>query len=127
MKLKDKSFSIKKLFKSFKYAFNGIVIGFRGEQNLLVDFVCSVLVIILGFILHISKLDFICLFIMIGLVFMAELFNTSLEYLVDLVSPEYNTLAGNSKDCAAGAVLVMAIISVVVGGIIFIPRILALL
>ena len=124
MKLKDKSFSIKKLFKSFKYAFNGIVIGFRGEQNLLVDFFCSVLVIILGFILHISKLDFICLF---GLVFMAELFNTSLEYLVDLVSPEYNTLAGNSKDCAAGAVLVMAIISAVVGGIIFIPRILALL
>jgi diacylglycerol kinase len=77
----------------------------------------------MGFLLHISALEFAILFVVIGAVFVAEMFNTVMEICVDLASPGYHPLAGIAKDVAAGAVLFNAIIAVIVGLCIFLPHI----
>jgi diacylglycerol kinase len=82
----------------------------------------TVLVIIFGWILRISITEWLLCLLCFGLVFTAEMVNTAIENVVDLVSPQQNKLAGKAKDIAAGAVLVSAIISACVGLIIFIPK-----
>lgn len=112
----------KRLVNSFKYAFEGIKEAFQGEQNLRIHVIMAILVIISGFIVQISKNEwFICL-ILIGLVFMAEFFNTAIENTVDLITREYNPMAKKAKDIASGAVLIVAIISAIIGLMIFIPK-----
>ena len=121
--LKDKKFSWKRLVNSFKYAFTGIKTAYLGEQNLRIHTIMAILVIICGFLFKISYIEwFICL-VLIGLVLMAEFFNTSIEYVVDLASPGINDLAKAAKDVASAGVLVMAIISAIIGLIIFVPKI----
>lgn len=75
-----------------------------------------------GWYVHLSPAEWTSIVMAIGLVLVAELLNTAVELLVDLVSPGFNAQAGKVKDIAAGAVLVAAILSVVVGAIIFIPK-----
>ncbi len=121
--LKGKKFSWKRLVNSFKYAFTGIKTAYLGEQNLRIHTIMAILVIICGFLFKISYIEwFICL-VLIGLVLMAEFFNTSIEYVVDLASPGINDLAKAAKDIASAGVLVMAIISAIIGLIIFVPKI----
>ena len=86
-----------------------------------------ILVILAGIILKIDALDWIILIIMISLVISAELFNTTIETVVDMITKEKNEKAKIAKDVAAGAVLVLAIGSVIIGLIIFIPKILNLI
>ena len=114
----------KKLINSFKYALTGIVTSFKTERNMKIHMLVMILVIIVGMILKISALDWIILVIMFALVISAELFNTTIETVVDMITMEKNEKAKVAKDVAAGAVLVLAIASVVVGLIIFIPKIL---
>ena len=83
-----------------------------------------VLVIILGFLLKLTKWEWITCIILFGLVISAELMNTAIETLTDIAMPEKNPKAKLTKDVAAGGVLVMAIISVIVGLMIFVPKIL---
>ena len=78
-------------------------------------------------LLKINKTEFIIIIIVIGLVLVTEIINTAIERLVDLVSPEYNKLAGEVKDIMAFAVFLMAIVSLIVGIIIFMPKIINLL
>lgn len=112
----------KRLTGSFKYAWSGIVQTYKGEQNLKIHTFISILVIVFGFFLKISLMEwFICL-ILIGLVLMSEFFNTAIEYVVDLASPKIHPLAKAAKDTASAGVLIMAIMSAIVGGIIFIPK-----
>ncbi len=113
----------KRLRNSFKYASSGIIQAYIGEQNLKIHTVIAILVLIFGVLLRISKLEFIICLVLIGLVLMAEFFNTAIEYVVDLASPEVHPLAKAAKDTAAAGVLMMAIISAVVGLIIFVPKI----
>src|SRR5688572_20849732 len=80
----------------------------------------------LGWFFHIKNSEWCWIILAIGLVWMAEIFNTALEKLTDLVSPEYNELAGKAKDLAAGAVLMAAFTAVVIGCLIFFPYIEAL-
>lgn len=75
-----------------------------------------------GWYVRLSSAEWTCIVMAIGLVLVAELLNTGIELLVDLVSPGFNAQAGKVKDIAAGAVLVAACISVVAGAIIFIPK-----
>lgn len=82
----------------------------------------AVLVLGLGYVLKISSVEWITVVLCIGLVFSAEMFNTALEILVDKVSPQKDPIAGKIKDISAGAVLIAAIISVIVGVIIFLPK-----
>ena len=81
----------------------------------------------LGLLLDIASAELAIILIMIAMVLSAEIFNSAIENLVNFVSPEYHPLAGKIKDLAAGAVLVIAIVSVVVGLLIFIPYFLRLL
>lgn len=121
--LKDKKFSWKRLVNSFKYAFTGIKTAYLGEQNLRIHTVMAILVIICGFLFKISYMEWLICLVLIALVLMAEFFNTSIEYVVDLTSPGINDLAKAAKDVASAGVLVMAIISAVIGLIIFVPKI----
>jgi len=112
---------IKGRLNSFGYALKGIGSAFRSELNLRWHALSTVLVMGAGFYAGLSIIEWVCLFFAIGLVWMAELFNTALEVVVDLVSPEAHPLAGKAKDIAAGAVLVASITAALVGLLIFIP------
>ena len=117
---------LKKLLHSFKYPISGLRYAFKNEQNLDVHILATILVVILGFLLKISYTEWLVVVIVIGLVIATELINTAFEALVDLVSPEYHPLAKVVKDTAAAAVLVFAITSVIIGIIIFGPKIISL-
>ena len=114
----------KRLRNSFKYAFEGIGEALKTEQNLKIHFIIALVVIIAGFIFKISKLEWIACVILFGLVISLELVNTAIETTVDIAMPEKNEKAKLAKDVSAGAVLVSAIMAVVVGLIIFVPKIL---
>ncbi len=124
-KIKDLKLDKKRLTNSFKYAFQGIVQAYIGEQNLKIHTVIACLVILFGFILKISYVEWLVCLILIALVLMAEFFNTSIEYLVDLASPEIHPLAKATKDTASAGVLMMAIISAIIGLIIFVPKLIS--
>lgn len=129
VKSKDNGLKLdkKRLRNSFKYAFSGIVQAYIGEQNLKIHTLMAVVVIAGGFIFKISYIEWLVCLILIGLVLMAEFFNTALEYVVDLVSPGIHPLAKAAKDTASAGVLVFAIISALIGTIIFLPKIVVLI
>lgn len=93
----------------------------KEEPNLKIHFIVAVLVIVLSFILKISRQDWISVIILIGLVFAVELTNTAIEAIVDAFTDSEHPGAKLAKDISAGAVLVVAIISAIVGIIIFLP------
>lgn len=104
--------------KSFSYAFNGLKISLK-QRNMKIHITCAVLVIALGFYFKITTTEWCILLLCIGAVLTLEIINTAIEYLVDLVSPNYNELAGKVKDLAAGAVLIVAIIAAIIGCLVF--------
>lgn len=116
----------KNIIISFQHALSGIIWAIKTEKNMRIHFCMMVMVILFGFILHIHLLEWIICIILFGLVIAAECFNTSVEKIVDLCSPNYNQLAKIAKDLSAGAVLIFAIISVIVGLIIFLPKVVKL-
>ena len=113
----------KKLRNSFKYAFEGIGEAWKTEQNLKIHFVIMALVIIAGFMFKISAMEWIVCLLLFAIVISLELINTAIETTVDIAMPEINEKAKYAKDIAAGAVLFSAIVSVIVGLIIFLPKI----
>lgn len=118
---------MRKRIQSFSHAIRGIKASAISEIHMKVHIAISVAVLIAGFALDISILEwFVCL-LCIGLVLSLEVVNTAIEDIVDLVSPDHHPLAGKAKDAAAGAVLIAAIVSAIAGSIIFIPKILALI
>jgi diacylglycerol kinase (ATP) len=114
--------TLKKRMRSFGFAWNGIRLMFATQPNAVIHFIAMVLVVVLGFFFQISLTEWALVVFAIGLVLSAEAFNTALENLVDLASPEYNERAGRVKDIAAGAVLLAAICAVIIGLIIFLPK-----
>ncbi len=123
-----KGFSISRLIRSFGYALRGIATAYaKGQVNIKIHTCIAIVAIALSILLSISAFEWICVVLCIGIVIAAEMTNSAIETLVDLVSPEWNEKAGVVKDIAAGAVLVLATMSVVVGAIIFLPKIMALL
>ena len=119
---KKKTYSIKRLGNSFKYALSGIINAYKTEQNLLIHTIVAILVIALGIIIHLSYIELAIVVLTIGLVISLELVNTSIENAIDMAMPSIHPLAKASKDAASGAVLFAAIISVVVGCLIYIPK-----
>ena len=124
---KNQKFSIIKRLKSFKYAFNGIFVLIKNEHNAWIHLAALVVVVVAGIILKLSYTEWALVVFAIGFVFAAEAFNTAIETLVDLVSPEFDKKAGLIKDVAAGAVLIVAITTVVIGILIFGKKILQIL
>lgn len=123
-KLKQRGF--KRLFKSFKYAFDGLKYAFKYEQNILVHTLATILVIIFGIYFKLSSLEWVAIFLSIGLVIATELINTSIEATIDLITNQINPLAKIAKDTAAGAVLVFGFTALVIGLIIFLPKVMGL-
>ena len=114
---------MRKRIQSFGYAFRGIRTVFLSETNMKIHIFISVLVVISGVVFNISLAEWIFCLLCIAIVTGAEMMNTAIENVVDLASPEQHPLAGKAKDIAAGAVLLCAIISVIIGLIIFIPKV----
>ena len=113
----------KKLRNSFGYAVEGIFASFNTERNMKIHSIVALLVILFGVILKISYFEWIICIILFALVIAGELFNTAIETVVDIVMPEKNEKAKLAKDISAGAVLVLATASAIIGLIIFIPKI----
>ena len=123
---RKKQKGLKKFINSFSYPIKGLKYAYRNEQNLAVDVGIAILVLITGFIFKISAHEWALLVLTIGLVISCELVNTAIEAVVDLVTEEYHPLAKVAKDTAAAAVFIFAIVAIVVGLIIFLPRVINL-
>lgn len=104
-------------FKSFSYAFKGLVFSLK-QRNMKVIFTCAILTVLAALFLKVNSNDWCILLICIGVVISLEMMNSAIEGVVDLISPEQNEKAGRIKDMAAGAVLVTAFISLIIGVII---------
>lgn len=116
------------LFVSFKYAWAGIVYSFQTQRNFRIHVSVGTLAIALGFFLHLQPVEIAVIGITSGLVLALELLNTALESLVDLtVKQTYHELAKIAKDCAAGAVLVSALVALLVAGILLLPPLVVLI
>ncbi len=113
-------------YKSLGYAISGIIQCIQKERNIKIHLVFMFLVIICGFLFQLSITEWLICILLFGLVISLELVNTAIEAVVDLCTQEYHPLAKIAKDTAAGAVLISAIASVVIGLIIFVPKILSL-
>lgn len=114
------------IWKSFGYAFSGIKTNLLTERNLLIHVCFMALVIVAGFALKISVLEWLICIILFGLVISLELVNTAIEVVVDICMPDINPKAKLAKDTAAGAVLISAISAAIIGLIIFLPKIINL-
>jgi rRNA maturation RNase YbeY len=115
------------ILDSFRNAGEGFLSALRTERNLWVHIAISILALGLGAYLRISLTEWAVLVLVISAVFMSEFFNTALEYLVNFASPEKNELARKAKDISAAAVLIVATASMVIGLIIFLPKLVAVL
>lgn len=109
--------------KRFLNAFRGVRIVIATTRHFMIHLFFAALSVVLGFYLHISEMEWIAIIFAIGFVIMAEAFNTAIEIDIDLTSPEYHPYARDTKDVAAGAVLVATFTAVIVGLIVFIPKI----
>ena len=112
---------IKARLRSFSYAFHGCSYVLRNEPNSWIHAFITILVVIVAFWLHIPARDWAVLLLTIVMVWAAEFFNTAIETIVDLASPEENPLAKASKDVAAAAVLIAALTSILIGLLILGP------
>ena len=124
--MKSKIFSVKKRLGSFRFALKGLRSLLKYEHNSRIHLLAAIIAITLGIILKINSSEWSLLIIVIGLVFIAELFNSSLESLADHIDNEWNEKIMKAKDYGAAAVLISAIIAMVLGCIIFIPKFLML-
>src|SRR5437764_8065819 len=111
-----------KFIAGFGHAFRGLWYALRTQGNARVHVSIAILAILMGVVLHISAVEFAMVFVAITGVFIAEMFNTVFELCIDLASPEYNPLAKIAKDVAAGAVLLSAMLSIVIGLFVFGPH-----
>ena len=116
---------IKKFLLSFTYPVKGLKYAYRNEQNLMVDVGMALIVLVFGFIFRIEVWEWAILVITVGLVLALELVNTAIEAVVDLVTEEYHPLAKVAKDTSAAAVFVFAIVAIIIGLIIFLPKIIS--
>lgn len=116
-------FSIKERIKSFKYAFEGIFSLLRSEHNAWIHLAATIVVVSAGFTLEINRYEWMIIVACIASVFALEAVNTAIERLADVLQPEKDDRIKQIKDLAAGAVLIAAIASIIIAGLIFIPKI----
>jgi diacylglycerol kinase len=112
---------IKEHFRSYRYSIRGIWLAFRYERVMLFHLAAAVAVIIVNCLLKVNQTDWLITLILIGLAWMAEIFNTAIEKLADRVTKEQDPSIGQVKDLASGAVLVICLFAVVCAVIIYWP------
>lgn len=118
---KKKAWSVVKRAQSFTHALRGIRLFFATTPNAFLQLFATIVVVVLGLYFKISLFEWILLILVISLVFIAEIFNTAIEIDINLTSPDFHPYARDTKDVAAGAVLLAVFISVIIGLIIFLP------
>lgn len=119
----NKKFSIIKRAQSFNHAGRGLIIFLKTTHSAWVHIAIFIVAILAGLFFHITKIEWLMIFIVSGIVFVSEAFNTAIEIDMDLTSPEYHPYARDTKDVSAGAVLISATLACMVGLIIFFPYI----
>lgn len=121
-KSEKKAFNAMSRAKSFKHAVNGLRIFLKTTHNAWIHFSVAAVAVYLGFYFYITTTEWLILVLTIGMVIVAEAFNTALEFDMDLTSPDYHPYAKYTKDVAAGAVLIASITASIIGLIIFVPK-----
>lgn len=112
---------------SLKDSINGLNSTIVNEDNFKREIIMGMVALIMSYLLKISRIEFVIVVITIALVLILELINTAIESTVDLCTKKYNSLAKTAKDVAASAVLMMCIFSVIIGTLIFGPRIISII
>ena len=123
--MKQSKFSFHKRLKSFTYAINGLRILIREEHNARIHVVAGILAVVAGFVLDISKVEWLAIILSIGFVLAMELVNSAIENIADFVSPERHETIKKIKDLAAGSVLVSTLTALIVGLMVFVPKVLS--
>lgn len=126
-KLEKSAFSLVKRGRSFAHAGRGILIFLKTTHNAWLHLAILLGAVALGLYFGISRIEWLFVILTAGLVLSAEAFNTAIEIDIDLTSPEYHPFARDTKDVAAGAVLIAAIAAAAIGLIIFVPRVFAMI
>jgi diacylglycerol kinase (ATP) len=121
MEKTSNQFSLSARLKSFRYAAQGFVYIVRYEHNARIHLFISGVVLIMGFLLHIKRLEWVLVLLCMGFVLTAEMVNTALEKLSDFVSPQKNEKIRVIKDISAAMVLLSSFIAMIAGLIIFVP------
>jgi undecaprenol kinase len=116
---------MKQFLLSFKYALEGIILAFKQERNLRFHLFMTIVVLIFGLLFNLHKFEWMILILVIGLMITAELFNTAIERLVDLYTEDFHPLAKQAKDISAAACFIFAICTIIIGFMIFLPKILS--
>jgi diacylglycerol kinase (ATP) len=120
----SENFTLKSRLGSFRFAFRGLQSLLKNEHNSRIHLLAAIVAFIVGILVHLNQYEWSLLIIVTGLVFFAELFNSSIESLADRVDPDWNELVGKAKDYSAAGVLISAFIALAVAGMIFIPKLL---
>ncbi len=113
--------------KSLLHAINGIKTAFKSEKNFRIEIYLGLFTLLLSYVLKVTRIEFSIILICFALVLGSELLNSSIEHIVYLASPEYHDLAKKAKDISAAAVLIISVITLIIGLIISVPKIMALL
>lgn len=117
----------KNFFDALKNSINGIFYVIKNEKNMKIELVFAILAIITSFFLKINAIEFIIILFVIFFVLFAEFINSAIEKVVDLYTLEYNEAAKIAKDISAGAVTIVSFLSIIIGVIIFLPKIINIL
>jgi diacylglycerol kinase len=118
----NKPFRISDRAKSFSYALQGVATFFRTQHNAWIHLIAAVIAVALGVWFDIGSARWCMVIIAIAMVFITEMLNTAVEFLTDLVSPQFHPLAKMAKDVAAASVLFAAIAAGIIGMIVFLPE-----
>ena len=124
---KKKQFGFKRILSSIKNSWNGLKAAYKNEQSVYIHLVCTVILLLLSFLLEISLTQWLIIIAIIGLTLVVELLNTAIESTVDLVTEEFHPLAKVAKDTASAAEFVLTLTSALIALMIFIPKIMELL
>ena len=123
---KEKQFGFKRIFSSINNSWNGLKAAYKNEQSVYIHLVCSIILLVLSFLLEISLTQWLIIIAIIGLTLVVELLNTAIESTVDLVTEEFHPLAKVAKDIASAAEFVLTLTSALIALMIFIPKIMEL-
>ena len=122
--LPDKTNVLKRSYKSFSFAWNGLKTAFTTQPNFKIQAVIGLLAVLLALFFNFNFAEWIILLIIISMVLTAELLNTSIEFITDHLFPDYNIIAGKIKDISAAAVLITSVTATITGILLFLPKIL---
>src|SRR5688572_11781733 len=120
--MKPQEFSIRSRLKSFRFAWDGIASFFQREHNAWLHFMATIAVFTTALLVGVTKTELLALVFAIGLVWIAEMFNTCIERVMDFVSEQKHPEIKFIKDLAAGAVLTASITALIIGAVVFIPK-----